>query len=88
MATSRNPSEPTCRALERAAPLPLDRDLERSSALPERLVRVENASSGCRTHTADETSVSHRSGPGLQATHSLLSYETTWITMLQSCLSD
>jgi hypothetical protein len=27
-----------------------------------------------------------RSGPGLQPTHSLLSYETTWITMLQSCL--
>jgi hypothetical protein len=56
-----------------------DRDLERSSALletsegRERLVRLFY-------HTVDETSVLHHSGPGLQPTHSLLSYETTWIT--------
>ena len=48
---------------------------------------AERASSGCRT-TADETLMSHRSGPGLQPTHSLLSYEPTWNTMLLGCLSD
>jgi hypothetical protein len=63
-------------------------ELERSSALPEttsesreRLVRLSY-------HTADGDFNVTSLQSEVTAYHSLLSYETTWITMLQSCLSD